>query len=319
MIKLCVLDAKTLGSDIDLNPIKQLGETAIYELTNEDEVISRIKDREVIITNKVILNESNLKEAAGVKLIALTATGYNNIDLDYVKSRGIAVVNVAGYSTNSVVQHTFAILFQLLEQLSFYDNYVKSRAYVQNDTFAYIERSFYEINGKTWGIIGMGAIGKAVAKAAEAFGAKVIYYSTSGQNNSVTYESVTLEQLLSKSDIVSIHAPMNQRTNNLITYEKISQMQPHAILMNLGRGGIVNEEDLAKALNENLIRGAALDVLEKEPIAANNALFTVKDQSKWLITPHIAWASIEARTLLVQEVAANISAFVKGEVRNRII
>lgn len=318
-MKLCVLDSKTLGSDIELDPIKMLGETAIYELTTPEEVIERIKDVEVIITNKVLLNESNLKEAPHVKCIALTATGYNNVDLDYAKARGIAVVNVAGYSTNSVAQHTFAILLQLLEQLSFYDDYVKSRAYVKNDTFAYIGRPFYEINQKRWGIIGMGAIGKAVATIAEAFGAKIVYYSTSGQNNSTQYERVSLEEMLATCDIVSIHAPLNEKTNNLITYKELEKMQSHAILLNLGRGGIVNEADLAKALNESLIRGAALDVLQKEPIDAQNALYGVKDSSKWLVTPHIAWTSVEARRLLVQEVVDNITAFTKGEMRNRIV
>lgn len=318
-MKICILDAKTLGSDIDLAPIQACGELTVYSLTSIDEIEERVKDVEVIITNKVLLNEETLKGAKNLKLIALTATGYNNVDLEYASSRGIGVANVAGYSTKSVAQHTFAMLFQILEQLSFYDQYVKSKAYVTSDTFAYIEKSFYEIAGKTWGIIGMGAIGKEVAKIAEAFGAKIVYYSTSGQNNSVTYEKMALETLLTSCDIVSIHAPLNEKTQNLIGYEELAKMKKNAILLNLGRGGIVNELDLAKALNEDLIRGAALDVLTKEPIDKESPLYTIEDASKWLVTPHIAWASIEARTLLVKEVVDNIRAFYNEEVRNRIV
>ncbi|MGL4344365.1 MAG: D-2-hydroxyacid dehydrogenase [Cellulosilyticaceae bacterium] len=318
-MRICVLDAKTLGSDIDLSPLKALGEVEIYPLTSANQVVERIRGIDVIVTNKVVLGEAELSEAKTVKLIALTATGYNNVDLEYAKANQIGVANVAGYSTQSVAQHTFAMLFQILEQLSFYDEYVKSHAYEGNDTFAYIEKPFYEVCGKRWGIIGMGAIGQAVAKLAEAFGAEVVYYSTSGQNNSVGYQRLELEELLKSSDIVSIHAPLNEKTDNLIGYAQICQMKTSAVLLNLGRGKIVNEKDLAKALNEERIRGAALDVLEKEPIDANNPLYTVVDSSKWLVTPHIGWASVEARTLLIQEVAQNIRGFAAGEIRNRVV
>lgn len=318
-MKICILDAKTLGSDIDLAPLKACGELTVYPLTSLDEIEERVKDVDVIITNKVLLNETTLKGAKNLKFIALTATGFNNVDLDYALSKGIGVANVAGYSTQSVAQHTFAMLFQILEKLSFYDQYVKSKAYVTSDTFAYIEKPFYEISGKTWGIIGMGAIGKEVAKIAEAFGVKIVYYSTSGQNNSVAYEKLELESLLATCDIVSIHAPLNEKTHNLIGYKELAKMKKNAILLNLGRGGIVNELDLAKALNEDLIRGAALDVLTQEPISEDNPLYTIKDANKWLVTPHIAWASIEARTLLVEEVVKNIKAFYKQELRNRVV
>ena len=317
-MKICILDAKTLGADLSLEPINKCGEVTIYDLTSPENVAERIKDADVILTNKVVLNESNLKNAKNVKLIGLFATGYNNIDVAYAKSKNIGVCNVAGYSTDSVAQHTFAILFQILEQLSFYDHYVKSKAYAKSDTFAYIERPFYEVTGKVWGIIGMGAIGRKVAEIATCFGAKVIYYSTTGQNNSVSYTRVSLDEILSQSDILSIHAPLNATTHNLIGYTALEKMKESAILLNLGRGGIVNEEELAKGLEANLIRGAALDVLEKEPIDENNPLFNVTDASKWLVTPHIAWASVEARELLVEEVVENIQAFARGIQRNRV-
>lgn len=318
-MKICVLDAKTLGSDISLEPLEAIGEVVVYALTKPEEVRERIEGMDVIVTNKVVLGERELASAASVKLIALTATGYNNVDTMYAKAHGIGIANVAGYSTQSVAQHTFALLFQILEQLSFYDQYVKSRAYATSDTFAYIEKPFYEVNGKRWGIIGMGAIGKAVAKIVEAFGGEVVYYSTSGENNSVDYTRLELDELLQTSDIISIHAPLNERTQNLIAYRELSLMKPSSILLNLGRGSIIHEVDLARALNEDLIRGAALDVLEKEPIDANNPLFTVENKEKWLVTPHIGWASVEARTLLIEEVARNIQSFGNGERRGRVV
>lgn len=318
-MKICILDALTLGKDILLDPIKNCGELIVYQLTSPNEVKNHIDDADVVITNKVILNEENLKEAKNLKLIALTATGYNNIDIGYAKRAGIAVANVAGYSTKSVVQHTFAMLFYLMEQLKAYDDYVKSKQYAESSTFAYIAWPFHELAGKTFGIIGMGAIGKAVAQIAEAFGAQVIYYSTTGQNNCSNYKRVALEELLKTSDVISIHAPLNEKSKNLIGYNELVQMKKEAILLNLGRGLIVNEKDLAKALNENRLLAAGLDVLEKEPIDEHNPLFEVKDQSKLLITPHIGWASVEARNLLIGEIAENIKAFFNDKIRNRIV
>ncbi len=318
-MKICVLDAQTLGQDIILDPIKTCGELVIYNLTDKDQVEERIRDVDVIITNKVMLNEENLKNAKQLKLIALTATGYNNIDIDYAKKANIGVANVAGYSTQSVAQHTFAMLFYLLEHLKAYDNYVKSKKYTESETFAFIAWPFHELADKTMGIIGMGAIGKAVAKIAEAFGANVIYYSTSGQNNNNSYKRVDLSTLLKTSDIISIHAPLNDATRGLIGYKELSQMKKEAIILNLGRGLIVDEADLARALNENMIAAAGLDVLEKEPIDKENPLFEVKDKEKLLITPHIAWASVEARNRLIEEIVKNIEAYFKHEVRNRIV
>ena len=319
-MKVCVLDAMTVGSDIDLSPLNDCGEVVIYDLTAPDEVAERIKEVDVVITNKVFLNESNLKEASNLKMIALFATGYNNIDIEYAKKRGIAVANVAGYSTESVAQHTFAMLLHMIEHLGEYDAYVKSKAYAESQTFTYIAWPFNEIRGKRLGIIGLGEIGKAVARIGEAFGMEIAYYSTSGQNNSgVGYERLELEDLLKTSDVVTIHAPYNSKTHELIGYEQMKQMKSSAYLLNLGRGRIVVEKDLARALNEGLIAGAGLDVLENEPITKENPLFTVKEQNKLLITPHIAWASVEARRVLIKEVVANIKAYETGILRNRIV
>ena len=317
-MKIVFLDTKTVGDDIDLSIFKDFGEFIAYPITKEDEVIERVKDADVIITNKVIIDKKVMDNAPNLKLICVAATGYNNIDVKYAKEKGIAITNVAGYSTESVVQHTFALLLYLLEHLRYYDDYVKSGEYAKSEIFTHLGKPFWEINGKTWGIIGLGTIGRRVGEVAESFGAKVIYSSTSGVKRKEKYPEYSLDELLKVSDIVSIHAPLNEKTKNLITYEKLKLMKPTAILLNLGRGGIVNEKDLAKALNEGLIAGAGLDVLEKEPINPDNPLLKIKNKDRLFITPHIAWTSIEARKRLINEIYENIKAFLKGEIRNRI-
>mgnify|MGYP002406955811 CR=1 FL=1 len=315
-LKICILDALTLGNDIDLSVFDQLGEVKVYAETLPEDVVARIQDREIIITNKVVLNSSNLEYAPQVKLICVAATGTNNIDLNYTRSRNIAVSNVAGYSTRSVVQHTFAMLFYLLQSPAYYDNYVKSGKYAGSSLFTHLGQPYWELYDKTWGIIGMGTIGRAVAGIAREFGCRVVYYSTSGENRNPDYTRVELEELLQTADIVSIHAPLNDRTFDLIHYEQLQLMKPHAILLNLGRGGIVNEADLARAIDERLIGGAALDVMEHEPIEKNNPLLAVKRSDRLFITPHIAWASREARLTLVQEIVKNIESFMQGVPRN---
>jgi glycerate dehydrogenase len=318
-MKLAILDGSTLGNDINLDIFKNFGYLEIYPITKtKEETIERVKDKHIVITNKVVIDKDVMDNAPYLKLICVAATGYNNIDVDYAKQKGIAVSNVAGYSTNSVVQHTFAMLFYLLENLKYYDNYVKSGEYANSPIFTHLGKPFWEINGKTWGIVGLGTIGKKVAQIAQSFGCDVIYYSTSGKNLDQNYPHKALEDLLSVSDIVSIHAPLNQYTKNLITYDKIKLMKKTAILLNLGRGGIVNEKDLARSLDEGLIAGAGLDVLENEPINPDNPLLHIKNKDRLLITPHIAWTSVEARQTLVNEIYLNIDAFIHGKQRNRI-
>ena len=317
MFSLVFLDAETVGRDIDLSGLKQFGQVEIYPVTLPDEVIARVRSAEIVITNKVVIDKAVMDAAPNLKLICVAATGTNNIDIDYAKQKGIAVTNVPGYSTQSVVEMTFAMLFYLLRHLSYYDNYVKSGRYAQSSIFTHLDRPFWELVGKRWGIIGLGNIGRNVARIAKCFGCEVVYYSTSGRNINPEFKRVNLSELLETSDIVSIHAPLNKRTRNLITYNELKCMQRHAILLNLGRGGIVNEIDLARALEEGLIAAAGLDVLEQEPIHPDNPLLKLKD--KILITPHIAWSSIEARKRLIDEVVLNIKAFLNGEWRNRII
>lgn len=315
-MKIVFMEANTLGKDISLDFYNELGEVVTYPLSDPGQNAKRIQDADIIVVNKIPMNEALLKDAANVKLICLTATGTNNVDFDYVNRRGIAVANVKGYSTESVVQHTFALLFYVYEKLAYYDNFVKSEEYIKNDIFSHFTVLFRELYGKTWGIIGLGAIGTRVGEVAECFGCKVIYYSTSGVHQSDRFRRVSLEELLESSDIVSIHAPLNAATNNLITKEKLERMKKDAVLLNLGRGPIVNEADLTEALNNGTIAGAGLDVLCAEPMREDNPLRTIKDSTKLIITPHIAWGTVEARKRCADEVFLNIKAYLRGEKRN---
>ncbi|PKM94249.1 MAG: hydroxyacid dehydrogenase [Firmicutes bacterium HGW-Firmicutes-1] len=317
-MKIVILDANSLGGDLDLSVFEAFGELNIYGFTDKNEVIERIQDVDVIITNKVQLNETNLKFAAKLKLICITGTGTNNIDKSYAVKNNMTVCNVVDYSTESVAQHTFATLFYLYESLAFYDHYIKEGLYINDDKYRHFQKRFFELKGKTWGIIGLGNIGKRVAEIASVFGCKVIYFSTSGKNRDNKYPLVDLNTLLRTSDVVSIHAPLNEHTYNLITLKELKIMKPTAYLLNLGRGGIVHEEDLAKAIEEEVILGVGLDVLEKEPMDIDNPFIKLKDNPRLFITPHVAWASVEARNRVISEVYKNIEAFRKGEQRNVI-
>lgn len=318
-MKIVITDALTLGNDIDLTRFEQIGEVVRYETSTPQEARVRLAEADIAIVNKVPMRAETLDASPNLKMIALTATGYNNVDLEYVKKRGIRVANVGGYSTDSVVQHTFALMFYVMEKLSYYDAYVKSGAYAKAPVFTHFDKRFMELFGKTWGIIGLGEIGRGVAKVAQAFGCRVIYYSTSGRNNSDDYERVTFDEILSQSDVLSIHAPLNAATENLMDYEAFKKMKRTAILVNVGRGPIVNEADLKRALEEDLIGGAGLDVVCTEPIAQDNPLNEIKDSSKLIITPHIAWATYEARSRLMTEVYKNIQCFLVGEERNVVV
>lgn len=317
MKKIVVLDAITLGN-VDFDKLKEFGEVILYDKTKAEDVEERIKDASIILTNKVVLNKDNLKDAEKLEIICETATGFNNIDVEYAKSKNIAVTNVAGYSTPTVAQHTFATLLHLYDKIGYYDEFVKSGEYSKSGMFTNLDRPFNDIEGKTWGIIGLGNIGKRVAKIAEAFGAKVVYYSTSGKNNNLEYKRVELDELLSESDIISIHSPLNKNTEGLFNYDNLKKMKKTSVLINMGRGPIVVEEDLAKAIDENIISGAALDVFSVEPMPENSPLLKIKNKEKIVMTPHIAWASIEARERLFNDLIENIKAFYKGERRNRV-
>lgn len=311
-MKIVFLDAKTIGEDIDLSGFDVLGEVVKYGFSTAEEARERSKDADVLILNKVQVNQQTIGEADHLKLVCVTATGTNNLDKEYLDKRGIAWRNVAGYSTESVAQHTFAMLFYLLEKLPYYDNYVKSEKYVNDVSFTHFAKAFHELSGMTYGIIGLGNIGRRVADIAKEFGCRVIYYSTSGRNSQPGYERVSFDELLEQSDIVSIHAPLDENTLGLMNKEAFAKMKKSAILLNVGRGPIINEADLAEALNNKTIAAAGLDVLSVEPMQEDNPLRGIKDSERLLITPHIAWAGVEARNRLMGIILGQIKEFFKA-------
>ncbi len=315
-MKIVFADADTLGKDIPLEAFKNLGEVVLYGHTKQSELKERCEGAYAVITNKVCINEASLGNNPSIKFVGITATGTNIVDFEYTKKHHITVTNVKGYSTHSVAQHTFALLFYLMEKSHYYDNYVKSEKYVNDTLFTHFENTFYELYGKTWGIVGLGDIGKQVAKIAESFGCKVIYYSTSGKNHNPDFTQVDFKTLLGSSDIVSIHAPLTPATDKLFDAEAFTHMKASSILINVGRGPIIDEQALYDALVENRIAAAGLDVLSIEPMSAENPLVQFKDSNRLIITPHIAWATLEARTRLMQEVYRNLEAFTRGEERN---
>ena len=308
-MKLVFLDTKTIGEDIDLSAYDALGEVVKYGFSTLEEIPERVKDADVLIENKIAINEQTIGNAKNLKLVCVTATGTNNLDKEYLKKRGIAWRNVAGYSTESVTQHTFALLFYLLEKIRYYDDYVKDEKYINDTVFTHFAEHFNEVNGKTWGIIGLGTIGRRVADIAKAFGARVIYYSASGSPAQEGYEQVDFETLLTTSDIVSVHAPLKEYTKDLMDREAFAKMKKTAIFLNLGRGPIVVEQDLYEALETGEIAAAGLDVLCEEPMSETNPLAKIKDSKKLIITPHIAWASVEARNRLMQIIVEQIREF----------
>lgn len=311
-MKIVFLDRKTIGEDIDLTKFREFGDLVEYDFSTSQEIPARIEDADIIITNKCNMNEETLAGAKKLKLICVTATGTNNLDKEYLEKRKIAWRNVAGYSTETVAQHTFALLFYLYENLAYYDTYVKEEKYVNDKMFTHFSKTFHQLAGKTWGIIGLGAIGKRVAEIATVFGCKVQYFSTSGRNHDKQYQEVDLQTLLKTSDIVSIHAPLTDDTLHLIGEKELSQMKESAILINVGRGPIIVEKDLADALDRGIIAAAGIDVLDTEPMSEDNPLRHIKDSTKLLITPHIAWASVEARVRLMDIIYGQIREFLEN-------
>ncbi len=315
-MKIVVLERNSVGLDVSVDEIRTLGETVMYPNTTAADVKEKVTDAEIIVANKAPLNEETLKDAPDVKLICEFATGYDNVDLAYCKSRGIKVANVVNYSTDAVAQHTFALCFYVLEKLRHYDEYVKSGAYGAQDRFSNFDIPFTELAGKTWGIVGMGNIGRKTAAIARAFGCRVIFYSASGNSTCTEYERVDFDTLLKEADFLSLHCPLSDRTRNLIDRKALKKMKESAILINVARGPVVNDEDLYEALTKGYIAGAGLDVTGTEPMKDSNPLSRIKDSNKLIITPHLAWASCEARGRCVSETCKNIEAFLKGEDRN---
>ncbi len=308
-MKIVILDSLTFGSDIDLSIFNQFGKTAIYETTLPEEITARIKNAEIIITNKVRINRKELKNAAKLKLICVAATGYNNIDIEAAKEHRVVVANVRNYSSESVAQHTFSLILAL--QNSLVENVIDTRngRWSKSPVFTVLDYPFYELTGKKLGIIGYGSIGKQVAKIAKAFDMEILIAKRPG----IEYTEKTrveFEKLVSESDIITLHVPLSETTLNLFGAKEFEKMKSSAILINTARGGIVNEEALYYALKSKTIRAAAIDVVSNEPIEPNNRLHELKNL---LITPHMAWASFKSRQGLIDGIVLNIKKFLAGE------
>lgn len=308
-MNIAFLDVKTIGEVANLRELERYGNVTYYQNTNWNEVLERIKDKEIVITNKVVLDRDIIEQASNLQLICVAATGMNNVDLEAARERNIPVKNVKGYSTHSVAQTTIAIILELLTRISYYDGYVKEGKYSRSDIFTHFGRPFWQLNGKRLGIIGLGTIGKEVAHICEGFGMEIVYFSASGKSRHDYYQRLSLHDLLTTSDIVAVHAPLNEHTEHLITAGQLKKMKKHALLINTGRGGIINETDLAQALDNHWIGGAGIDVFENEPLPADNPLLNVHNSELLVLTPHMAWTSVESRELLLDKVCDNINNF----------
>ncbi len=304
-MKIVFLDAISMG-DVSLEEIAALGDFTSYPSSTAQEARERVKEADVALLNKVVVDQAFLDAAPRLKLVCEAGTGINNIDVELCKKRGVVVRNVAGYSTDSVAQTAWMHILNLAGHAFHYQEFVRSGQYSKNPVHVDYRHPFVELAGKTLGIVGMGAIGQKVAAIALAFGMEVVYFSTSGTGHCKDYPCVSLDELLERSDVISIHAPYNERTAGLIGYEQFRKMKPTAYLVNTGRGGIAVEEDLARALDEGLIAGAALDVYVKEPLPAESPLMHLVHPERLLFSPHIAWYSKEARARLAHEMAENI-------------
>lgn len=308
-MKTVLLDKITLGEDIDLSPLKEMVDLVSYDASNSSEIVERCRDAEAILTNKVVISDEVIKSLPKLKYIGVLATGTNNIQ---ITDDSITVKNAVGYSTDSVAQLTVTCLLNIWHRLDAVQRLVKSGTYSNGWSFTNLSLPFEELSGKKAGIIGMGNIGQKVAKLYTALGIDVRYTSLSGQNLQQPFAHLALDELLSSSDIISIHSPLNTASKKLMDEKNIGKMKSNGILINMGRGGIVNEEALCKALMNNQIRGACLDVYEKEPLPIDSPLINPQLADKLVLTPHIAWASVQARQKLIEITAENLKAFLSS-------
>jgi lactate dehydrogenase-like 2-hydroxyacid dehydrogenase len=316
-MRIVFLDRNTVGEDIDVNVFERYGTLDIHSFTKEHEINSRVLDADIIVTNKCNLNGGTLADSK-VGLICVTATGTDNVDVGFCSSKGIAVCNIKGYSTESVVQHTFALIFTLSEKMLQYCNYTRDGEYINDSSFRHLKWSFGEISGKNFGIIGLGEIGRRVGEVARCFGCNVYYWSSTDADRSESFTRTDFDTLISKCDIISIHSPLTTRTKALFGKEEFNKMKSTSILINVGRGGIICEEDLTCAVEDGIIGGAAIDVLAKEPMTDDSPYNRILKHPGFIMTPHIAWASVEARRRCISEICLNIDSFLNGEYRNRV-
>lgn len=318
-MKIVALEAGSVGKDMSFDCYKEYGDLIVYDGTLQSEAPERLKDADIAIINKTLINEDVLSVAKNLKLVCLTATGFNNIDRDACKAHGVVASNVIGYSTPIVAQHSFAMLLSLYEHLNHYDEYVKTGKYGEGKSFTYINKPFNELAGKRYGVVGLGNIGRKTAEIAAAFGCEVVYYSASGRSYDVPYKQVDFEELVTTCDVISLHCPLNEYTTYLFDYDTFKKMKSSAIIINVARGAVIKEADLVKAIKEGLIAGAGIDVYEKEPFPEDCPMYELADCENVIMTPHIGWGSVEARQRCLDEICINIEAFLKGTPRNNVV
>lgn len=315
-MKISVLDVDTLGDDLDLTPINELGDVTVYPLTLQEDVIDRIKDAEVLVLNKVKLNRENLPYAKNLKLVCITATGFDNVDIDYCREHNIGVCNVAGYSTDSVVQLTLSMAFSLANNLLSFDNYVKSGRYTKSGIFNHLKPVFHEMSQMTWGVVGLGSIGTRVARIAKELGCRVL---ATKRNPTEEFECVDIDTLCQKSDIITLHTPLNDETFHLINSKRLAMMKKNVILINVARGAVVDEAAVVDAVINKQIAALGVDVYSTEPMQQDSPYQKLLGLDNVIFTPHMAWGAYEARQRCVDEVAKNIQSFQNGEKRSRIV
>lgn len=314
-MKIKILDSATLGDDLDLSMIKSMGDVTVYDKTPQKKVSERIKDAEVLILNKVKLNGENLPAAPDLKLICITATGFDNVDIDYCRENNIAVCNVCGYSTDSVAQLTVSLVLSLIMHIGEYNRYVKDGSYTKSGVHNYLKPTFHEIKSMTWGIVGYGNIGKKVAEVAKAFGCRVIVYKKTPVEEA---ECVDIDTLCRESDIITVHLPLSKETKEIINKERLAMMKKTAILVNMARGAVIDEAAVCEAMKNEEIGGFATDVYSVEPMPEESPFNEILGFKNTLLTPHMAWGAYESRVRCMEEVKKNIEAFFGGEIRNRV-
>ena len=315
-MKIVFLDAATIGGDVDLSLYEKYGELKVYNTTTQDEFVDHVGDSDVVIINKVKVGRQNLPACKNVKLVCITATGYDNIDTEYCKENGIAVCNVVGYSTQNVAQLTLAMVLSLFCHLTEYNRSVADGRYTRGGVANILTPVYHEIYGKTWGIVGYGNIGKQVGVVAKAMGCRVIVYKRTPIEGE---ECVDIDTLCRESDIISVHTPLNDGTRGLISRERIASMKDGASLVNVARGAVCDEEALADAILQNKLGGVGIDVYSKEPFGEDHPMSKIAGLDNVILTPHMAWGSYEARQRCCEEIALNIESYLKGERRNRIV
>lgn len=316
-MNIVILDSYTANpGDLSWAALKDLGNVKIYDRTSRNDVMNRIKDADMVLTNKVVINAEHMANCPNLKYIGVLATGYNIIDTKAAADKGIVVTNIPSYSSNSVAQMVFAHILNIVNSVQHYTDEIHEGKWSRCSDFSYVDTSLVELHGRTLGIMGLGQIGNLVARIALAFGLKVIAYTSKAQEALPEgIRKVSKDELFEQSDILSFHCPLTPDTKEIVNKKNLSRMKPTAIVINTGRGGLVNEADLADALNSGTIFAAGVDVLSKEPPVADNPLLSAKN---CYITPHIAWATFEARERLVGIAVDNIKAFLNGKPKNII-